>query len=68
MEGDGDCLTVVDVKCADYNLGSKYKTVMHLIMMHYYNNYDYESKLLYLNVIMKYVDTRSLVFFGSAKP
>lgn len=33
MEGDGDCLTVVDVKCADYNLGSKYKNVMHLIML-----------------------------------
>lgn len=41
------------------------KDVAPLIMTHYF---DYESRLLCLNVIMKHFKTRSLVFFASAKP
>lgn len=43
------------------------KDVTPLIMTLYFD-YDYESRVLCLNVIMKHFEARSLVFFGSAKP
>ncbi len=48
-------------------LDTNTKDVTPLITTHYFD-YDYESRLLCLNVIMKHFETRSLVFFGSAKP